>query len=216
MDKCVTYLKKYFQKKSIVEKQYVNQIPNKIKPYQKVVVDGGYYQTQLLVYLQFNELTNFELYAVSALYLQILGRANQSDKLAKYLRIDNPLVYSRGLRFDYANKYLLIYTGLKYENVKEALKGIDRALKEMENGIIDEEYFEIQKEKVMSNMTINEDDEEYLIGEYYMNMLFNRPLPLERRKLIKQVTIDDIKKLAKKFKKTLVYVLKESLDDEEN
>ena len=198
MDKCVTYLKKYFQKKSIVEKQYVNQIPNKIKPYQKVVVDGGYYQTQLLVYLQFNELTNFELYAVSALYLQILGRANQSDKLAKYLRIDNPLVYSRGLRFDYANKYLLIYTGLN-DNISKEI-----------------EYFEIQKEKVMSNMTINEDDEEYLIGEYYMNMLFNRPLPLERRKLIKQVTIDDIKKLAKKFKKTLVYVLKESLDDEEN
>ena len=216
MDKCVSYINKYFQKKSIVENTYQNSISNKINPYEELEVEGRYAQTQLLMYLQFDELSEFELYAVSTLYLQILGRANQSDKLARYLRIENPLVYSRGIRFDYPNKYLLIYTGLKYDNVKEAIKGIDKALKEMANGEIDEDYFELQKEKVLSNMTMNEDDEEYLIGEYYMHSLFNRPLPKDRRELIKQVTIDDIKKLAKKFKKTLTYILKETVDDEGN
>ena len=214
MDKCVKLINKYFQKKSIVEKKYSNTLSNKISSYQELEIEGKYAQTQVLMYLQFEDLTDFELYAVSTLYLQILGRANQSDKLAKYLRIDNPLVYSRGIRFDYPNKYLLIYTGLKYENVQEALKGIKKALKEMETGKIDQDYFEIQKEKVLSNMTMNEDDEEYLIGEYYMHVLFNRPLPEERRELIKQVTIDDIKKIAKKFKKTLIYVLKEAFSDE--
>lgn len=216
MDKCISYLQKYFQKKSIVEKTYQNSIANKIPTYSKLEIEGKYAQTQLLMYLQFEELTDFELYAVSTLYLQILGRANQSDKLARYLRIENPLVYSRGIRFDYPNKYLLIYTGLKYENVDEAIKGIERALKEMANGDIKEDYFELQKEKILSNMTMNEDDEQYLIGEYYMHSLFNRPLPEERRKLIKQVTIDDIKKFAKKFKKTLTYILKETNSDEGN
>ena len=213
MDKCVKLINKYFQKKSIVEKKYSNTLSNKISSYQELEIEGKYAQTQVLMYLQFEDLTDFELYAVSTLYLQILGRANQSDKLARYLRIENPLVYSRGIRFDYPNKYLLIYTGLKYENVKEAIKNILKALKEMETGKIDAEYFAIQKEKVMSNMTMNEDNEEYLIGEYYMHILFNRPLPEERRELIKLVTIDDIKKLAKKFKKTMTYVLKEANDE---
>ncbi len=209
MDEVVAYFQKYFQKKSIVEKQYTNVIDNAVGSLKELEVQGKYVQTQLILYLQYESLTDFELFAVSKLYLTILGSANQSDKLTQYLRILNPLVYRNAVCFVPTSKYILINASLNYKNIEEAKRNIYKAILEMEKGMIDENYFEVQKEKILSNMTMYEDDESYLIEEYYFHVLFNHPLSSEKRELIQKVTIEDVQKFAQKLQKTLIYVLKE-------
>ncbi len=216
MDLIAKYFKEYFQKETIVEDTYDYFVDNPISPYQELEVPSKYVQTQLLMYLQYDNITKFEEQVVYKVYCQILGNANQSDKLATYLRIENPLVYARGCTINLSNHYLLIYTSLNYKNVPQAIKGINRALKEMENGEIDEEYFELQKEKIISNITMSEDNPGYILDNYYFHILLGDLLIEEEKEELKKVTIDDVKKFAKKLKKSLVYILKEADKDERN
>ena len=86
----------------------------------------------------------------------------------------------------------------------------------MENGEIDEEYFELQKEKIISNITMSEDNPGYILDNYYFHILLGDLLIEEEKEELKKVTIDDVKKFAKKLKKSLVYILKEADKDERN
>lgn len=209
MDQVASLFQKYFQKKSIVEREYSYYVDNPILPFQEFEENGKYVQTQLLMYLQFPTLTVFERCAVARVYSQILGNANQTDKLARYLRIETPLAYSRSAGFNFPNQYLLLTTGLKYENVSVAKEAMMKALNEMVNGDIDRDYFELQKEKILSNISMQEDSMYYLLDNYYFHVLYGQYLLDELKEKIKEVQIEDIQNLAKKLFMSMIYVLKE-------
>lgn len=213
MDFAVSCFAKYLEKQAIVEKKYNNLVDNKIKPYKEIEVESEYVQTQIICYLQYDEINDFEKYAVAPIYMNILGNANQSDKLTTYLRVENPLVYRCGALYMPNDKYIMIGASLSYKNIQPVKKAIQKALKEMEKGIIDEDYLELQKTKNISDIKIQQDNPSYLLDNYYFNVLYNSPTANEVKELVKKVTIDDIKKFAKKLKLTMTYILKEDSNE---
>lgn len=216
MEQVASYFQKYFQKTSIVSFNlpFYNEFP--LKPLKEIEQQGDYAQTILLFYLQFQKLSDFERHAVVPLYNIILGRANMTDKLTKLLRIEHSLCYTSSSVVNLGNSYLRIQTGLKYENVLEAKKLINQALEEMKHGQIDADYFNIQKAKLIESLQMQEDNEYYLLDNYYFHEIFNEPLHEERRKEYQKVTINDIKKLASKLTLTMIYTLKEVSNFENN
>ena len=216
MDKIVKLFQKHFHKKSIVEKEYLYNSNPTIKPLIEMEVQKNYVQTQLLMYIQYKDLTFFEANVVLNVYLQILGNANYTDKLGTYLRKENSLCYYRGINLRKSDNYFVIYTGLNHKNVTKAKEMIFKALKEMEKGIIDEQYFEKQKEKMISNIIMGEDSQSQILDNYYFHVLFGKLLTDKLKEEIAKVTIEDIKKLAKKLKLTMIYVLKEGIANEED
>lgn len=210
MDFVVQLIKKYFHKASIVMEDIPFVVSQEKVKLRKDVEDSTYQQTQLLVYYQFDALTDFEFNFVVPLFTMILGSAGMTDKLTKYLREENSLCYYCGCGFSAWDSYSFIYTGLKKENIELALKYIHIAMDEMKNGDISLEYLEKQKEKFLSDLSLREDNMYGLIDNYYFHEIANRPLYEDYKKEIQNVSIKDLQQFARKMYEVYEYVLEEA------
>ncbi len=216
MDKMVSIFQKNFYKPSIITKEIPFIVENKIEKKRKVEKESTFEQTQLLQFYQLEKLTEYEQYYVLPIFQRILGRAGLSDKLSKYLRGENSLCYYVQCDFHYPNTYASILVGLSYENVNKALKYIHKSMKEMENKMISEEFLATQKEKSLSDLKLREDDIYGLIDNYYFHEISHAPLYQDYLENIPSVTLEDIRGLSKKMHESLLYILKEGDEYEEN
>lgn len=209
MDEVVKKIAGIFHKSSIVSDPISAIVFNPILPYRQEVVSSTYNQTQLVLYYQWENVSDYERNYVAPLFCRILGSANMTDKLTRYLRIDNSLCYYCGIIFYATDSYANIYVGTSRENVSKALTYISKAVKEMQKGKIDPNYFEQQKEKFLGDLKLREDDIYGLGDMYYMHEVFDRPMPLDYQEWIMKVSLEDIRKFAKKMVLVYQYVLEE-------
>ncbi len=209
MDSLVKKIEKLFYKPSIVLEKVSDTVFNTIGSYNEESVKSTYNQTQLLCYYQFKELTSFERNFVGPIFTRILGSANMTDKLTRYLRIENSLCYYCGFILNSNDSFGMVYVGLNKKEIKKAKSMIDKTMKEMIKGEIDKDYFEQQKEKFLADLKIREDDIYGLIDTYYFHEVFGRALNEEYYEEIPKVSIHDLQVLAKKFEFTYCYILEE-------
>ena len=209
MDALVKKIQNLFYKPSIALENIPGTVVNPIHSYNEEKVASTYSQTQLLCYYQFKELTTYEKNFVGPIFSRILGAANMTDKLTKYLRTDNSLCYYCGFYLNYNNSFGMVYVGLSKKEVKKAKTMIVKAMKEMLKGNIEKEYFEQQKEKFLADLKIREDDIYGLIDTYYFHEVFGNALNEEYYEEIPKVTIQDLQTLAKKLEFTYCYILEE-------
>ena len=74
---------------------------------------------------------------------------------------------------------------------------------------IEEDYFEIQKEKYLADLKIREDGMYSLGDNYYLHETFGFSSFQELREEIPKVTLEDIQNLGKKMQYTYEYILEE-------
>ncbi len=214
MDEIVRLIHKKFYKPSIVTQEIPFVVEEKFTKPRRLEIQFSYSQSQLLVLYGLKTFSYFERYFALPIFHRIFSRAGFSDKITKYLRGENSLCYSTFTHFQCSNSYAYLLVGLSYPNVEKALKYIRLALKEMETGVIDKEFFETQKEKALMDLKLRVDDALAVVENVYFHEIEGAPLFKEYVDEIPKVTIKDMESIAKKMHEALLLILKESEKNE--
>ncbi|MDE5539730.1 MAG: insulinase family protein, partial [Bacilli bacterium] len=140
-------------------------------------------------------------------YNYLLGGGGLNTKLYQLLREKNSLCYGvKSLYLKYDN-LLLIETSINNDDVGKANKLISQAFKEMKQGKFSEQELEFAKENFIFSLNLAIDNPAGILNNYVFHVLDNLPLLEERIKMIKEVTKEEIVKVASKIKPIIYFVL---------
>lgn len=169
---------------------------------------GNFVQSNLNIVCNLDNLTKLEKNIVIQVYNYLLGSGGMSSKLYQKVREKNSLcygVYSLFLKYD---NLLIIQVSLDEANRNKAISLIKTCLKEMKKGDITDECFEDAKLNLLMSLNMAKDNNISVLNNYIFNKYDNLPSIDDRIESIKNVTIEDVMKVAKKVKINTVYSLK--------
>ncbi len=217
MDKIVKLIKKYFKPKYQKQKNLKLTISSKTTNKVKTIKEtDDFNHAYLVMGLNLEKLNEYEKHIVMGLYNIILGAGSLDTKLYKYLRTDNSLCYNTRSLYQKYDSLLLITAGIDAVNFNKAVQLVKKALKEMSEGNITEQELEESKKYIITSLTMAYDSLGALINNYVFNTYDKLPDIETRIKKIKKVTIEDIKKVAKKVKLNTIYLLQGAKENGKN
>ena len=163
-------------------------------------------QSQLVMGLKMNKLSDFELRYVLNVYSFILGGSPDS-KLFKTIREKNSLCYSISSIGQPLNSILIITAGIDASNFEKAVNLIKKELKQMVKGNFTNE--DIMKAKVtyMNSLKELEDFPQNILSMYVGMEYLNSHNIDQRINNINKVTKEDITSLASKVKLDTIFLL---------
>ncbi len=201
----------------IRENYHNNYLPNlkeeyflKNKPVKKIINKeeiGPYEQSSLIMLYQTDDLTLREKNYVMGYFNSIFGNGSLSNKLCQYLREDNGMCYQTYSLFQKHDNLLIVYAGIDYENKDYCVKLVNKALKEMQQGLFTEEEITATKNTLVNQIKGNMDVQTSILDNYLFHNLTGAPLLNERLKEITTVTKEEIVSLSKKIKLNTIYLL---------
>lgn len=209
----INYISKMLSNYSFIQMKPLKPIIHDDIDFAKKEVHKDIKETIIINYYDLSKLSKKERVYVEILYSKILGGGSLSDKLSKYLRVENSLSYYSSVSVHSNDNYMYIITGVKKTKVDEALKYIDKAVLEMNTNISKQEL----------NSTLNGLNTDYkrrydtmgkILGQYFTHYNLGLPLSDLYRKNILNIKIDDIYKMSKKVKKIYQYVLVGDKDED--
>lgn len=163
-------------------------------------------QSQLVMGLKIDKMTDFELRYVLNIYSYILGGGPDS-KLFRNVREKNSLCYSINSVAYPLGSILTISAGINSKDFKKAVLLIKKEIKKMSNGIFTDEDIIKAKVTYMNSIKELEDNPENLLSMYIgMEYLKSDDIPTRITK-INKVTRSNIIKLASKIHLDTVYLL---------
>jgi predicted Zn-dependent peptidase len=140
-------------------------------------------------------------------YNQILG-GDANSKLFQNVREKNGLAYTVRSTYLKYNNFIMIRTGIQLENFDKCLKVIEEQLADLQNGKITEKEITDAKECIFA--ALREIDESQLATinfEFSKLTLADGDSVEDKEKKIRDVTIDDVIRVAKGVSVNLVYYL---------
>lgn len=183
-------------------------VENKIAKKTNITTDNSdFIQSNLSIICNLDKLTEEERNITVQVYNYIFGSGGMTSKLYQKVREENSLcygIYSLYLKYD---NILIIEVSLDEDNRKKAISLIKSCLKDMEKGKITEENLEDAKLNLLASLKMAKDNNISLLSNYIFGKLDNLPSIEERMEKIKEITIEDIKKMAKKVKINTIYTL---------
>lgn len=212
MNKIVKKITTCFIRPKVVTKKIPNCIKSELEKYYEIQRYGKYKQTQVFMGYLLDEFTYKERFYIVPIFNRIFGASGLSDKLGKYLRMDNSLCYTYYSEFSVSNSAFYIYTGIKKENIDVAVACIKKAFKEMQRADFTESELLIKKKQFLSELDLEQDSIYGIANHMYFHYVFGTPTYEELRKNVMAITKKDISSLTKKMHLTLLYVLKEETD----
>lgn len=207
MDYIANFLENNFQNRII--KNYDLCLFSEGKARNKIQVikeQANISQANLLVGCNLVTLDNEEKDIIAYLYNFILGAGSLDTKLGTYLRQDNSLCYTVNSIYQKYDSAIIIYAGIDAKNYNKAVSLIKKALKEMTTQISEEEL-DNAKKGLITSLNMIADSPSNLINNYLFRNVANLKTVEERIKEIKNISISDIKKIAKKVKINTIYML---------
>lgn len=182
----------------------------KNKPVKKIIDKeeiGPYEQSSLIMLYQTDALTIREKNYVMGYFNSIFGNGSLSNKLCQYLREDNGMCYQTYSLFQKHDNLLIVYAGIDYENKDYCVKLVNKALKEMQQGLFTEEEIAATKNTLVNQIKSSMDTETSILDNYLFHNLTGASLLNERLKEITTVTKEEIVALSKKIKLNTIYLL---------
>lgn len=217
MERFANIIFKYFKRGVISTKEYPMQVKNaSVKRIKKIKEESNFLETNLVNIYNVEALSDKERITTLHFYNYLLGGGGLNTKLYQLLREQNSLCY--GIRSMYL-KYdglLVIQTSIAKENVSKARKLIEQAFKEMKDGLFSEEELEAAKENFIFSLNLSMDNPAGILNNYVFNIFDNLPLIEERIKMIKDVSKEEIVKVASKIKPNITFLLEGSGDNGDN
>ncbi|MEG1009026.1 MAG: pitrilysin family protein [Clostridia bacterium] len=208
MDLVVTHIKKYFKNRVINNKKIDLFVENKVKNKCSVVHDkANFVQTHVNVIYNLVGFTKYERDIVFNLYNYILCSGGLTSKLYLDIREKNSLCYSIDsiyLKFD---NLFLLHLSLDDENKEKAIKLIKKGVKEMALGDFTETDIENAKRSIRMSLDLSLDNIVAILNNCAFNYFDDLPLLEERKKLLMDVTKEDIVNVAKKLKINTAFML---------
>ncbi len=208
MDKVANIIFKYFKNPVIKTKEYKMTIQNEsFKKLKRINDSSKFLETNLVAIYNLEGLTEKERVTTMHFYNYLLGGGGLNTKLYQLLREKNSLCYSiKSMYLKYDN-LLVIQTSIDKKNVKKAIQLMEKAFKEMKAGDFSEDELASAKESFLFSLNLALDDIAGILNNYVFHVLDNLPLIDERKKLIKEVTKEEIVTISNKVKPIVYYVL---------
>lgn len=197
-----------FKINTIKSSRMVLNLENKVKNKSLVKDDKSeFVQSNTSIICNLDNLSDVEKNITVQVYNYIFGSGGLNSKLYQKVREENSLcygIYSLYLKYD---SLLIIEVSLDESNRKKAIKLIKSCLKEMEKGKISTEELEDAKLNLLSSLKMAKDNNVAILNNYIFSKIDNLPTIEERMDALKEVTVSDIKAIAKKVKINTVYTL---------
>lgn len=215
MDEVSKYVEQYAKFKVIKNHEF-NLYTQNEKRRARIVSDHfKYAQTNIVMLLSLNKLNPYEKRYVANLYNIILGGGSLETKLYKRLRGENSLCYNVTSMYQKYDGLIIINTAVDINASKKAVKLIKTALKDMTNNISLDELNKA-KSLVETSLNMTKDNIGKLVDNYFYQDISDLEDFETRIKTFKEVTVEDIYKLAKKISISTEYSLIGGEIDEEN
>ncbi len=163
-------------------------------------------QSKLVIASRIGKLTTFERNYALTLYSLILGGGADS-KLFTEVREKSSLAYYINAIPNKLDSTLIIRAGISKDNFSKTIKLIEKEINNMKKGNFLESDIEKAKEMYNNSLEELEESPSYLIEAYYLMNLVDVDEIEKRREKIKEVTKEDIVRVAKKIKVDTVYLL---------
>lgn len=214
MDNLANIIFKYFKNPVIKTRDYNfyvdNIAPKKVK---RVREEAKFLETDLVNIYSISGLDEKERITTMHFYNYLLGGGGLNTKLYQLLREKNSLCYGVKSMYMKYDNLLLVETSISKNDVNKACKLIKEAFKEMEKGKFSEEELNAAKENFIFSLNLAMDNPAGILNNYIFNVFDNLPLIEDRIKLIKDITKEEIVKVASKIKPNISFVLE---GDEKN
>ena len=207
MDKVANLIYKYFKNPVIKTKEINLYIENKTTKLKKYKEASKFLETNLVNIYNIENLTSKEKTVTFYFYNYLLGGGGLNTKLYQLLREKNSLCYGiKSMYLKYDN-LLMIETSINKKDAKKANRLISEAMKEMSEGKFTEEEINSAKESFIFSLNLALDNPAGIINNYVFHILDDLPLIEDRIKLIKDITKEEIIKVAKKVKPIIEFIL---------
>lgn len=208
MDNLANIIFKYFKNPVIKTRDYNfyvdNIAPKKVK---RVREEAKFLETDLVNIYSISGLDEKERITTMHFYNYLLGGGGLNTKLYQLLREKNSLCYGVKSMYMKYDNLLLVETSISKNDVNKACKLIKEAFKEMEMGKFSEEELNAAKENFIFSLNLAMDNPAGILNNYIFNVYDNLPLIEDRIKLIKDITKEEIVKVASKIKPNISFVL---------
>lgn len=216
MNKAIDYINKYALFNTIKTHNINLIVDNNNRKKANVVREkSSFEQTQLVYILNTLNLTAEEKKYAFIIYNMILGGGSLETKLYQSLRDKNSLCYNVTSIYQKYDSLVLIHTAIDTGKVDLAIKLIKATIKEMEENVTDEEVSRAVNSVVTSiNMALDQPDK--IIDLYLFNYIADLD-PVETRIMkFREITKEDVMRVAKKVAVNTIYTLEGGANDEEN
>lgn len=172
-----------------------------------VIEEDDLAQSKLSIGCRYKELSDFDFKYTLTLYNLIFGVSTDS-KLFRVVREENSLAYYIYSRLNKLDHLLLILSGIQASNFDKTIKLVKEQMQDMRKGKFSDEDIEKATTFFISALEQLEDNEYELVENYIsMQILGTDPIDI-RKKKIKEVTKEDIIRIAKEIKIDTIYLLK--------
>lgn len=163
-------------------------------------------QAKLNIGIKLKDLDLYELRYILPVYAEILGGGTNS-KLFQNVREKNSLAYYINAMPRIFDGLLMIYAGIEKEDYDKTVDLIKKELTKMKKGKITDEELENAKNSMITSIETIEDSERRILNMYYTNELIGGDEISKRIEKIKNITKDDVIKLANKIKIDTIYLM---------
>ena len=166
-------------------------------------------QTTLLLAYNLIDLTDKERIYVMHIFDYIFCNGGFKSKLFKSLREDNSLCYGVSSFYMKFDKMYGLKVSLAKENVKKAIKLIDKSLKEMNVASFEDDLIDEAKKSILNTLKTSNDAIYSFTNECFLREIDGFPPITERMKAYRKITKEEIANVSKKLKANLIYVLED-------
>ncbi len=208
MDKVVEIIKKNFKKRVINKEVLSLNVDNEIR--KKALIknkNSEFIQTNLNLLFNITDLTAYEKNIVFNIYNYILGSGGITSKLYQEIREKNSYCYSINSMYLKYDGLLLIHVALDNKNKKNAIRLIKKVIKNMALGKFTNDDIKDAVDNYVMSLNLTFDNQVAILNNYVFYIFDNLPLIEDRIKMLKEVSYEDIVKVAKKLKLNTIYSL---------
>ena len=206
MDEVKEIISNHAKFKTIKNKNIELYVKNPKKQIKNIKDKFIYLQTNIVLILHLNNLTEYEKKYVANVYNVILGGGSLETKLYKSLRGENSLCYNVGSMYQKYDGLILITTAVDINAREKAIKLIKQSIKDMTNKITEEELSSAIM-TINSSIKMSMDSIGRLIDNYFYKHISDLDDFETRIKTFNEVTIKDLYKLSKKISISTIYSL---------
>ena len=208
MDEVVSLIKKYFKHRYINNDIFNLDVDNHFRKKEIIKTEKSEnIQANMVVIYNIDALSEEEKHVTFQVFNYIFGKGELTSKLYKQIRKKKRLCYSINSLYMKYDKLLVIHVSLDNKNTKKAVSLIKKCLKDMISGDFSLEELEDAKMNLIMSLDLANDNNVAILNNYVFNYLDNLPEIDKRKEMLKQVSKEDVIRVAKKLKINTVYVL---------
>lgn len=214
-NKIIDLINKYASFKTIKNHPLELYVDNETRSKKNIVKEkSNFAQSQLVYICNTINLTAEEKKYAMQIYNMILGGGSLETKLYQNLRDKNSLCYNVNSIYNKYDNLIIINTAVDKKNINKTSKLIEKSIDEMFENVTEEEISRAVS-SIITSINMSLDQPGRIIDNYMFNYMSELDAIDERIQKYKEITLEDVKRVAKKVKINTIYILEGEANGED-